>query len=161
MRNILVPTDLSIRSLGVIHNAVAHFDKEPLRVVLMHTLHMPGSILDLMMLSRRSSHYKLVTDDFRDACEIIRNKYASNIQKLEITFMLGNTVSLLRNHLDFHEIDTIVCPETDDFTMPSKESFNPATLIRKSKHEVLYLPVKKREQVFPTATLSELFLANT
>lgn len=161
MRNILVPTDLSIRSLGVIHNTVAHFEQEPLRVVLMHAIHMPGSILDLMMLSRRSPHYKLITDDFRDACEIIRNKYASSIHKLETTFMLGNTVALLRNHLEFHQIDTIVCPDTNEYTLPSEESFNPATLIRKSKHDVLYLPVRKKEQAFPTATLSELFLANT
>jgi len=157
MKHVLIPTDFSIRSLRVIHSVVEKFSGEPLTIVMMHALKMPTSITDLMMLSRRSAHCDLITGDYKDACEIIRNKYASSIKLLKTEFLFGNTSGVFRNFLQYQNIDVIVCPATEEFRLAGKDSYNPATLINKSKYPVYHMPLKQRKEKFLVSAMSELF----
>jgi hypothetical protein len=157
MKHILIPTDFSIRSLRVVHHVVDRFGANgPLDIVMMHALQMPGSIMDLMMLSRRSAHYDLITEDYREACEIIKNKYASSIQSLKTEFLMGNSNGVFRNFLLYHNIDAIVCPAGEGFRKAGNNSYDPAVLIRKSKYPVFHVPLKKKERTLVSA-MSELF----
>lgn len=157
MKHVLIPTDFSIRSLRIVHGVVERFGAEPLNITLMHALQMPSSIMDLMMLSRRSSHYDMITEDYKDACEIIRNKYASSIHSLRTEFLLGNTKGVFRNFLLYNNIDVIVCAEKDEFRAPGKNSFNPASLIKRSRYPVCHVPLKQRKEKQLAASMSELF----
>ncbi|SFE31730.1 hypothetical protein SAMN05518672_105260 [Chitinophaga sp. CF118] len=157
MKHVLIPTDFSIRSLRVLHSVVEKFGHEPLTIVMMHALRMPTSITDLMMLSRRSAHYDLITEDYKDACEIIRNKYASSIHLLKTEFLFGNTSSVFRNFLQYQNIDVIACAATEEFRLAGKDSYNPATLISKSKYPVYKVPLKQRKEKFLVSAMSELF----
>lgn len=159
MKHILIPTDFSIRSLRVVHGVVERFGGEPLNIVLMHTIEMPGSIMDLMMLSRRSSHYDLITADYKDACEIIKNKYASTIHSLKTEFMIGKGQRLFRNFLLYHNIDAIACAAKDEFRKAGPDSYNPAELIRKSKYPVHHIALAPRKEKFLVSAMSELFEA--
>lgn len=157
MKHVLIPTDLTIRSLRVIHGAVARFGQEPLRITCMHALHMPTSITDLMMLSRRSSHYDLLSSDFRDACEMIRNRYASVIQQLQVQFLHGSSRAVFRHFLEYHGIDVIVCAEQEIFVPACSRSYDPAALIKKSPCPVYQVPLQQRKEPFLVASVSELF----
>lgn len=157
MKHVLIPTDFSIRSLRVIHSVVEKFADEQLTIVMMHALKMPTSISDLMLLSRRSAHYDLITEDYKDACEIIRNKYASSIKLLKTEFLFGNGNGVFRNFLQYQNIDVIVCPEKEEFRLAGKDSYNPAALIRKCKYPVYHVPLKQRREKFLVSAMSELF----
>lgn len=157
MKHILIPTDFSIRSLRVVHHVVERFGAgEPLNIVMMHALHMPGSIMDLMMLSRRSSHYDLITDDYKEASEILKNKYGSAIRSLKTEFLIGRSNGVFRNFLLYHNIDAIVCPADFNFRKASPNSYDPAALIRKSNYPVHHVSLKKKERMLVSA-MSELF----
>lgn len=157
MKHFLIPTDFSIRSLRVVHHVVERFGGNgPIRIVMMHALEMPGSIMDLMMLSRRSTHYDLITEDYKEACEIIINKYASSIASLKTEFMMGNSNGVMKHFLLYHNIDAIVCPSENIFRKAGKNSFDPASLIKKSKYPVYQVPLKKKEKMLVSA-MSELF----
>jgi hypothetical protein len=157
MKHVLIPTDFSIRSLRVIHNVIERYGNEPLTIVMMHALRMPTSITDLMMLSRRSAHYDLITDDYKDACEIIRNKYASSIANLKTEFLFGNTSAVFRNFLQYQNIDVIVCAANSEFRLAGKDSYNPISLINKSKYPVYHVPLKQHREKFLVSAMSELF----
>lgn len=157
MKHVLIPTDFSIRSLRVVHGVVERFGGEPLNIVLMHAVEMPGSIMDLMMLSRRSSHYDLITADYKDACEIIKNKYASVIQSLKTEFLVGNGKGLFGNFLIYHNIDVIACAAKDEFRKAGPNSYNPAELIRKCKYPVHHIALTPRKEKYLVSAMSELF----
>jgi hypothetical protein len=157
MKHVLIPTDFSIRSLRVVHGVVERFGGEPLNIVLMHAIQMPSSIMDLMMLSRRSSHTDLITADYKDACEIIRNKYASVIKSLKTEFLIGNGRGVFRNFLLYHNIDVIACAASEEFRKAGENSYNPAELIKKCKYPVHQIPLSPRKEKFLVSAMSELF----
>jgi hypothetical protein len=157
MKHVLIPTDFSIRSLRVIHGVIEKFSDEKITIVMMHALRMPTSITDLMMLARRSAHHDLITDDYKDACEIIRNKYASNIKLLKTEFLFGNTSAVFRNFLQYQNIDVIAYADKEEFRQAGKDSYNPAALIKKSKYPVYQVPLKQRKEKFLVSAMSELF----
>lgn len=156
MQHILIPTDFSIRSLRVIHGVVDRFGHEPLNIVMMHAVKMPGSIMELMMLSRRFTYTDLITADYKDACEIIRNKYASSIQSLKTEFLVGNTQGVFRNFLLYHKIDLIACSSEVLFQKAGKDSYDPQALIRKSKCPVHYVALAPRQEQLLVSAMSEL-----
>jgi hypothetical protein len=157
MKHVLIPTDFSIRSLRVVHGVVERFGGEPLNIVMMHAVQMPTSIMDLMMLSRRSSHQDLITADYKDACEIIRNKYSSTIQSLKTEFLIGNSKGLFKNFLLYNNIDVIVCAAKEEFRKAGENSYNPMELIKKSKYPVHYVSLTPRKEKFLVSAMSELF----
>ncbi|UYQ92650.1 hypothetical protein MKQ68_21455 [Chitinophaga horti] len=161
MKNILVPTDFSIRSLGYVHSVVEKQNGEPVNIVLMHALKMPDSIIDLLQFGRGARHYELITAEFREACEILKNKYASAIGQLSVEFFVGTTNAAFRNFLAANSISAIACPTEDTYQLPDKESFNPIRLIRKCKYPLVDVHSVTRKPSFVRASISDLLLANT
>jgi hypothetical protein len=157
MKHILIPTDFSIRSLRVVHHAVDRFGANgPLNIVMFHAMQMPGSIMDLMMLARRSSQYDLITEDYKEASEIVKNKYGSALQSFKTEFLMGRGNGVFRNFLLYHNIDAILCPSEPNFRKASPNSYDPAELIRKSDLPVYHVSLKKKERMLVSA-MSELF----
>ncbi|WP_143307445.1 hypothetical protein [Chitinophaga vietnamensis] len=159
MKNILIPTDFSIRSLGYVHSVVAQFPGEVVNIIFMHALKMPDSLFDLITYTRNSRHIDLITADFKDGCEIIRNKYASAVKQLKVEFFHGDTRTAFRNFCLAQNIDMILLPADQQFNLPSKRSYNPAKLIRSSKLPLLRSDLPIGRTVVSKATLSALLLA--
>ncbi|QJB35485.1 hypothetical protein HF324_30960 [Chitinophaga oryzae] len=161
MKNILIPTDFSIRSLGYVHSVVAHYPNEAVNIIFMHALHMPDSLFDLITYTRNSRHIELITADFKDGCEIIRNKYASSVNKLKVEFFHGNTRVAFRNFCLAQNIDVILQPTDNDFVCPSKRSFNPARLIASSKYPLIKTTLTgSTRKIVAKSTISALLMAS-
>lgn len=159
MKNILIPTDFSIRSLSYVHNIVAQHPYEKVNIILMHALQMPDSLFDLVTYTRNSRHVELISADFQDGCEIIRNKYSSAIHQLKIEFFHGSTRAALRNFLLAQNIDLIIQPIDHDYTPPSKRSYDPGKLISKCNYPKMKIQLQKQRFVANTSTISALLLA--
>ncbi|QEH42541.1 hypothetical protein [Chitinophaga sp. XS-30] len=158
MKNILVPTDLSIRSLSYLHS-LAEQHNEELNITLMHALKLPDSILDFWVFSRSPKHYALVSNEFREACEVMKNKYSGVINTLQVEFFYGTTTPALRNFLKAHEIHEIALPEGLRYQCPCNDSYNPDRLIKKCKLPVKHLKMTVQKQVITAATsISELLV---
>ncbi|SHK83491.1 hypothetical protein SAMN05444266_101304 [Chitinophaga jiangningensis] len=160
MKNVLIPTDFSIRSLGYVHNVVSQYPDELVNVIFMHALRMPDSIFDLVTFTRNSRHIELITADFKDGCEIIRNKYASSIHQLKVEFFHGDTGVAFKNFCLANNIDVIVEPSDLEYNAPSKRSYNPGKLIKKAKLPKLAATLPGSRKVVVKATISSLLLTS-
>jgi hypothetical protein len=159
MKKIFVPTDLSISSLNVIHAIVARFD-EPVEIVLFHAVYIPNSITDLLFITKRINQ-TYITKDYSDACEILRNKYNSQINTLRTVFFYGSTSMAFNNFIEANAPHCIVTHEHHQYKETYKYSIDPMPLIRKARCPVLSLSLERApsQKVSEQASLSELLLS--
>ncbi len=160
MKNVLIPTDFSIRSLGYVHSVVSQYPDEMVNIIFMHALRMPDSIFDLVTFTRNSRHIDLITADFKDGCEIIRNKYASSVRQLKVEFFHGDTGVAFKNFCIANNIDVILQPADLEYNAPGKRSYNPAKLIARSKFPKLNAVLPGSRKIVVKATISSLLLAS-
>ena len=110
MRNVLIPTDFTVHSLDLVVAVVEKYKDEELNITLLHALAMPDSIMDLILLSRNNDRYKLISKEFRNACTILKNRYASSIRDINVRFMHGGTRGVFRNFVEATKADIFVFP---------------------------------------------------
>ncbi len=122
MKNILIPTDFTITSLKLINKAAARFADQRLNITLVHALEPDNSISGLLMLNKRLDVHALYTAEFLDACEVLRNKYASVVDKIKIEFYYGLTKQYRSNFLEARNIDAILFAEDYEPLKPSAAS---------------------------------------
>ncbi|RPD41732.1 hypothetical protein [Chitinophaga barathri] len=159
MQNIMIPTDLSIHSLSYLHNLAEKLES-PCNIVLMHAQRLPDNLLDGWAFTR-SKHHAAISDDFREACEVMKNRYANLVKSVQVEFFYGSTVPALRNFIHAHNISAIALPEQLECEKASKSSYNPAALMRYIKLPVTQLKITlPRRVVTAPASISELLGAN-
>lgn len=159
MKKILIPTDISIKSLNVVHAAVEHF-QEPVEIVLFHSVSVANGISDLLFANKREIR-SYITQEYSDACQILKNKYSSHIKRLQTVFFYGSTLNVFNDFLEQQNADCIIINEQHDYQETYKFSINPMKLIKKSKCKILSLNVEKASgaKVTETSTISELLLS--
>lgn len=141
----MIPTDLSIRSLGYLHHLAATAEG-PLRITLMHAIRLPDSLLDCWPFSR-SHRYVSVPDDFRQACEVMRNRYSQTFSQINVEFFYGTTTPALRNFIRAHQIERIAVPEQLHYHHAGENSYNPESLFRYMRLPVASLKMTAPRQV--------------
>lgn len=161
MKNVLIPTDFSIKSLKLINAAVERFKNEQLNIVLVHALEPDNSISGLLMLNKRLRVHELYTAEFREACEVMRNKYASVIGKIVVEFYYGTTRQYRNNFIEGRSISAVLFPADYKLALPSSASVDMKSLFGKGDFPVYFekiLSTKKKVTV-EEASLSELLIA--
>ncbi|KAA5532367.1 hypothetical protein F0919_16375 [Taibaiella lutea] len=153
MKNILIPTDFTIKSLKLINAAVEQFKGEPLKIYLIHALEPDSSISGLLFFKKRSKANFMYSDSFLDACEMLRNKYCSALKGIHIEFYFGQTNSYKKNFLEARKIDAIMLPLNYKFERCSGDSRDPFEVWRQKFVPVQYHSLS--ELPMPKSILSE------
>ncbi len=159
MKKILVPTDFSIGSLNVIHSIAARFN-EPVQVILFHAVYVSNNISDLLFMTRNIKQ-TYITNDYREACEILKNKYFSRIH-LKTDFFFGSSSMAFNNFVEANNADYIAINAQHTYKETYKNSIDAIPLIRRAKCEVLSLNVEAvspARKISEQETLSELLLS--
>lgn len=130
MKNILIPTDLTIESLQLLSEAIRSNPGEELKIVLIHGLRASDSIQDLLFFKRDNKSEDLIKRDFKNAYEIIKNRNASSVKSFQIEFYGGFTNSAMRNFIEAHQIDEIYLPRGYKFKQASPRSFDLTSLLK-------------------------------
>ena len=158
MKNILIPTDFSIKSLKLAGAAVRRYGSEQLNITLVHALQPDNSISGLLMLNKRQTNNKLCSEEFMEACEIVKNKYSSNIHKIKVEFYYGSTRAYLNSFLDARAIDVIILANDYALRTTSTESVDMMFLAEQTKCQVQYESILKDGYRAPVeeASISEL-----
>jgi hypothetical protein len=145
MKHILIPTDLSVRSLNSINAVVSHHEKEtPLRITLFHLLKTPVSFSELLLRNSKYKYYEAISEDFQEACNVLRNKYSSAIHSMSVQFGFGETAVYLKNYLDSQRIDMVAMGKDIALGLPFKNSADIMQLLKKvdvqyfSRHKINY-----------------------
>ncbi|HSK12174.1 MAG TPA: universal stress protein [Phnomibacter sp.] len=158
-KHIMIPTDLSVRSLNLVRYAVNHFEGQPIKITLLHFMELPGSITDLLMIPRDGAHLRLITPEFREGISLLRNSYGSQIEGIGIDFLQGATRRMLKNYLENRKIDAILFPENYELKMPSKRSIDPSGMIRRCGWPVLSVKISRHQVPVQEESIAQLLLA--
>ncbi|HEX8022384.1 hypothetical protein [Mucilaginibacter sp.] len=156
--NIIIPSDFTLSSLNIIPVLAERYPKEKLNISLVHFLQLSDSISDLLLLSRRSREYQLISDEFYAGCTMLKSDYANQITNITPDFFYGNTVAVFKNYLEAKEIDLIAMPENHSYQRLTPNSFDPCILMERSRYKMITLKaeVKQPLTVLKTQTEHEL-----
>lgn len=143
MRHIMIPTDFSVQSLQVVHAAIAAAGNEKLKVTLMHMLH-PADIGSTIFASfrnrQRAEQQNMLSEDFKETCEMLKNSYSSKLDGIQVKFVTGDTAVYLSHCLEGADVDCIVYAEDIKLTKPSKNSVDMLALIKRCKYNKMVVP---------------------
>jgi len=128
MKNILIPTDFTIKSLKLIQSAIECFEGELLTIHLVYALEPDDSISGLLFLKKRLNAYSLYDDTFLQACEMLKNRHASSISRIHIEFYMGTTKWYRKHFLNARKIDAVFLPEDYTFKRSPGIAADPAKL---------------------------------
>lgn len=136
MKTLFIPTDFTYQSLQSIPNIAQQYYPQKVDIRLVHMLKITDNIGELLMLSRRSTEFRQIPDNFYIRCRDMEKDFSHLINRIHIDIFYGSTVAVFNNYLDAHEVDAIVPPH-DNYKLLFKNSINPEVLIEKCGKRVL------------------------
>ncbi|QHT67056.1 hypothetical protein GXP67_10555 [Rhodocytophaga rosea] len=145
MKNILIPSDFSIKSLNCIDDLLCTFRNEQLNILLVHTFIMPDSISEIMSLTSRRKKCNFISPEFWNRCTQLEYENAQ-INSIRFECVYGSTVAVFKQFLEGQHIDLVAYPQQYQFRKLSEWSFDPARLISKSGIEVKMITTIKLEK---------------
>lgn len=89
-KTILIPTDLQIGSLNALRSALASGSDE-VQVILMHAVHLPDGITDLLFHSPKRDLHQRLSPSFKEALAILRNHHEQRIASIDVLPFHGIT----------------------------------------------------------------------
>ncbi|WP_345950213.1 hypothetical protein ABDD95_01900 [Mucilaginibacter sp. PAMB04274] len=131
MKTLLIPTDFDLKSLNCVPGLARRYAPEKVNIILVHMMKITDNIQELLMLSRRSTDYQHISEDFYNTCTEIRHSNAA-ISSIKVEFFYGSTVAVFKNFLEAQEVDAIVMLENYEYRMLNKNSIQPSLLVSRS-----------------------------
>jgi hypothetical protein len=107
---ILIPTDFTIESLGLLKMALREHPNEQLEIVFVHGISLTDSITELLFFSPSRTLESLENANFREACAVMQNKFNWQLKSIKTVLFTGKTQSAFNQLLEIHRIDSIVVP---------------------------------------------------
>jgi Universal stress protein family len=156
-KTILIPIDFSIESLNTLKYALEHHKQEKIKVVLMFAQTMSSSITELLFYSPAKIIRELSNPRFKDAIDILRNTYESNIVTFRIELFHGTNKNTFLNFCEGNEIDLIYIPKNYTFLSKNK-AFDPIPMIKKSKLPFVELNWNTEKRNGNSDELNQLFI---
>lgn len=142
-KTILVPTDLQVGSLNALKTALSGAGRDGIRVVLMHAVHPPEGISDLLFYSPRRATREHMGPAFKEALAVLRNHFEQRITSVEVLPFHGITQSAFDHFVEANGIDEIHLSGTYPLRRHQK-AMDPMPFIKRCK-----VPVKEHGQAIP------------
>jgi hypothetical protein len=132
VQKILIPIDFRIESLNTLKYGLEERKQEKSSILLMYSAYSTDSITELLFYNPDKIIEALVSPNFNDAINIIKNTYESSLHSFTIELFHGLNRNAFLNFYEAHEIDLVYLPK-DYCLKPHKNGFDPIPLIKKSK----------------------------
>ena len=130
-KTILIPIDFRVASLNTLKFALERSSGGPNRVILIYAEYLEDSITELLFYRPESKIASKITPEFRDALEVLRNRFEFQIEDLDIKLFHNRSRRGLRRFIENHEVDEIYIPQTYRLKMP-KKAFDLVNIIKQS-----------------------------
>jgi hypothetical protein len=141
MKTILIPTDFNVESAKIIDAFIITQKTEAVKLIFVHAFKLSDSISDMLMLSRRSRDYEIVSDEFYTVLNQYKTKYQNQIKTIAIEYFYGSTVVAFKNFIEAHQVDTIIYPTVYNFCPINKYSIDPRVLTARSGCQLIELDI--------------------
>lgn len=161
-RKIVIPTDFSVKSLShIVHILEQSTEDDRLEIVLLHGVYPSDSITELLFSSPSSLLASLQTPEFKDSCNLIKNKFQSRIKALYADVLPNCSSSYLANYLEANAIEEVYIPMNYKMNFQSKRSFDVRSLLQRGTVPVreLNLPDPENFQITRSGNMADLFFA--
>jgi hypothetical protein len=132
MRTILIPTYFDEQCFTELKDLVDNLVNEKINLIFFHAYKLTDSISDLLMLSRRTSEYGQIPEQFHKNCYDLKSNH-NQILSIRIEYFYGSTVAAFRNFVEANEVTEVYYPENYQFRQISKHSLDPMILLTKCR----------------------------
>lgn len=106
-KTILIPTNLKVSSLYTLKVALEDYKEKEVEIILLYADVLENSITELLFFSPRKRIEELMSDEFRTAIEIIKNRFEPNLTTLSIQLFQGKNQASFVNFLEAKCVDEI------------------------------------------------------
>jgi hypothetical protein len=130
-KTILIPIDFRVASLNTLKYALERSSGEPYKVVLIYAEYLEDSITELLFYRPESKIASKITPEFRNALEVLKNRFEFQITDLTIKLFHNRSRRGLRRFVENHEVELIYIPKTYKLKMP-KKAFDLVNIIRQT-----------------------------
>jgi len=159
-KTVLIPTDYTIESLNVLKALLEReAGSHTYDIILLQGIHLSDSISELLFFSRNKVTESLTNQEFESACDVIRNKYASQIHSIRKDIYTGFTQAAFNNYAEANNISEAYIPSSYTL-LQNKKSFDLLPYIRKSKLEITEVSWNADVKMPEKGKLAELFFNN-
>jgi hypothetical protein len=156
LKKILIPIDFKIESLNTLKYCLEERKLEKSSVILMYSAYSGDSITEILFYNPGKIVEALVSANFNDAINIIKNTYESSFDSFKIELFHGLNTKAFLNFYDAHGIDIVYLPK-DYCLKPYKNGFDPIPLIKKSKVEFREVAWSSENDLADKDDLNKLF----
>ena len=146
MKNVLLPTDLTVQSLKPVHDIVKEANGQPINVSVVHLICPPTSITELLFIGQ-SKPFHEVPQKFKEALQFLRNRY-EGLLTIRFDFVYCNTSRYFNNFVEGNRIDEVYVLNNYSYRLTLRQSEDPAAYLNKCKvqmHKVTLHPETSRE----------------
>jgi hypothetical protein len=131
MKNVLMPTDLTVQSLRPVHDIVKGAKGEPVTVFIAHLICPPGSITELLFINQNKP-FRDVPQNFKEALQLLRNKYEGRLT-IQFDFVYCNSSRYFNNFIEGNRIDEVYMLTNYKYRQTLPQSEDPAPYLNKCK----------------------------
>jgi len=131
VKTILVPIDFRVASLNTLKLALESSSEIHIAAILIYAEHLNDSITDLLFYKPRRIINSLLSPEFKEALEILKNRYEGKLIDIEIKLFHGVNKNYLNNFLEANKVTHIYVPK-DYKLKTSARSFDPLQILKKS-----------------------------
>lgn len=135
-KTILVPIDFRVASLNTLKLALEPYSEDPIEVILMYSEYLDDSITELLFYTPNKTVANNITPAFREALEIIRNRFEGKIKYISIELFHGHNKNAIKTFLEANKVDEIYIAKNYQLKM-SKRAFDPTPLLKKSSYKII------------------------
>lgn len=127
-KNILIPIDFCVASLNTVKIALEENKNQPVKIVLLYAEFLNDSITDLLFYSPPKIIKSKQSSEFKEALEILRNRYGLKPSDIIIELLHHNNASQLNFILQSNNITSVYVP--GEYNLKTlKHAFNPIPLL--------------------------------
>ena len=129
-KNFILPTDFSVKSLNLVREALEKFPDTRVNLWLVHGIHLPTSITELLFYSKLRHLNRLQNLEFISACHMIRNKYQNQLESLNVDLINSINPSYINAYMEAREINEVLIPKNFRFKQVERNSFDLTPLLK-------------------------------
>lgn len=151
-QKVIIPTDFTVTSLNFVIEFLQKNSDKKNNIVFVHGFETPTSISELLFFSKYKVLKKLETQAFNDALLIIKNRFASSIDKINFEILTSNNKTYLNNYLEKQEANVVVEVKNYKPVFKNKNSFHITNLYNTTVQNIITIENKIK---FPVETQTE------
>ena len=160
MRKILIPTDLSVRSLELIHAVPFFYPNEMVEVVLVYPYGIPLWGSKLYWFSKSKVIDDLTKEKFHRKKSAVLKKYFRHIHNIEIQLLIGKNSYAFQKFREYHQINDAILPQEKLKGFDKNYSFDVTGFIEKNIKTIYRVTLNKHREpndAKPTSIFKQLF----